>query len=373
MEPSLGRAIHPSTKFESSATWCGCLLGSTYLLSMLLCAFLNVAFVLWPLTLFRHCFCLSIRTCRPVFCFVEGHFLAMLSGSLERIGHVRMVIAGDDKLAFEPQDHVLLVCNHRTEVDWIFFWNLALRLGVHDRIRIMTKSAMRYAPGVGWAMLLLEYPYVNRTWATDQERLTRAIASYKAADMGSWLAMFPEGTALYDKTLEASQKYAHLKGETSWEFVLQPRTKGFQLCVEKLEPEYIIDMTIAYPELLQGVRPSPLRFLKGQYPTEVHIHLKRYHRATFTKYKDQMGDWLKDRFREKDERLRRFYTTGAFEGKCCVRPDLPIWISVAPGIAFNVGLCSLALYLLITHSIATSTWLALTMVLSILHAHNFGN
>ncbi|KAI9985962.1 hypothetical protein PInf_024753 [Phytophthora infestans] len=147
------------------------------------------------------------------------------------------------------------------EVDWIFFWNLALRLNVHDRIRVMMKSVIRYAPGVGWTMMLLRYPYINRNWTTDQDRLNKVIESYKDVDMGTWLAMFRK----------------------------ERRFKGFELCMDKMDPDYVVDLTVAYPELIEGVRPSPMRFVRGQFPTEVHMHVQRYHRSTLLKHKDRMG------------------------------------------------------------------------------------
>ncbi|CAH0476015.1 unnamed protein product [Peronospora belbahrii] len=298
----------------------------------------------------------------------------MSSGLLELVGGVRIIVTGDEgEIHFQFQDHVLLVCNHRSEVDWIFFWNLALRLGVHDRIRIMMKSVIRYAPGVGWAMMLLEYPYINRNWTTDQDRLSKVIASYKEVKIGSWLAMFPEGTALYDKTLQQSHDFAVKKGNTTWDFVLQPRVKGFELCMRKLDPEYVVDLTVAYPELIGGIRPSPMRFIQGQYPTEVHMHVKRYHRSALVKHKDHMDQWLKDCFAEKEERLRYFYKTGAFEGKPCVCQKLPMWSSVVPGIAFNLGLCCLTVYLLANNPVGTGTWFVLATMLSVFQARSFGN
>ncbi|CAH0484660.1 unnamed protein product [Peronospora farinosa] len=369
----LHRAVHPNAKFEACVTWFGCIIGCSYLILLVTCAFLNVALILWPLTLLRRCCNLSIRTIRPVFCFLEDKFFSMSSGLLELVGGVRLVVTGDEELQFQPQDHVLLICNHRSEVDWIFLWNLALRLGVHDRIRIIMKSVIRHGPGVGWAMMLLEYPYINRNWSTDQKRLTNFIASYKEVDMGSWLAMFPEGTALYDKTLQKSRDFAVKQGKSTWNFVLQPRVKGFKLCMEKLDPEYVVDLTIAYPELMDGIRPSPMRFAKGQYPMEVHMHVKRYHRSALAKHKEHMDWWLKDRFAEKEERLRHFYETGAFDGKPYVRQKLPMWSSVVPGIAFNLGLCCLALYLLLNHRMVTATWFTLTTMLSVHQARSFGS
>ncbi|CEG42586.1 uncharacterized protein PHALS_12848 [Plasmopara halstedii] len=61
----------------------------------------------------------------------------MLRGCQELLGGVKVIIT----------------------VDWIF---LALR---YDRIRVMLKSIIRYTPGVGWAVLLLQCLCVGRNWA----------------------------------------------------------------------------------------------------------------------------------------------------------------------------------------------------------------
>jgi hypothetical protein len=125
------------------------------------------------------------------------------------------------------------------------------------------------------------------------------------------------------------------------------------------------------------------------------MHVKRYHRSVLAKHKEHMDRWcvvlsivvngllyltllllrcrVKDRFAEKEERLEKFYETGAFEGKSCVSQELPLWSSVVPGIAFNLALCGLALYLLINCPVAACTWFALTTAMSVLQARNFGN
>lgn len=103
------------------------------------------------------------------------------------------------------------------------------------------------------------------------------------------------------------------------------------------------------------------------------MHVKRYHRSLLRKHKDKMGKWLKDRFAEKEERLRTFYERGVFQGQQCVRQDLPLWSSVVPGIAFNLLLCGVALYLSINFCFVTFTMFALSAALSMVQAQNFGD
>jgi lysocardiolipin and lysophospholipid acyltransferase len=133
-----------------------------------------------------------------------------------------------------------------------------MRFGAQDRIRVMMKSIIRYIPGPGWSMLLLNYPYIDRNWATDQQKLRKQIKSYTEVKQGSWFCMFPEGTALFKNTLASSQHFAKEKNLPIWQYVLHPRVKGFDLCVKEQNPDYILDVTIGYPELQNGVRPSPV-------------------------------------------------------------------------------------------------------------------
>lgn len=274
-EELLNRAIHPSAKYEGPSTWGGCVLGVGFLLVLVVCAFLNVAFVELPLRFLHHVRLLGDKPWRAIERVVEGWFFAMFAGLIEMVAGVQINMtadpAEDPAMAFPEHARVLLISNHRTEVDWLFFWNLGLRFGCHDRVRVMMKAVIRHAPGVGWAMLLLNFPYVKRDWATDQARITKLMAAYSQFSAGVWLAMFPEGTALYDKSLAQSQEFAQGRDEPRWNYVLVPRVKGFELCVQELDPDFIVDLTVAYPELAQGVRPSPVR-MAARSDSSVVVH-----------------------------------------------------------------------------------------------------
>lgn len=325
--PKRNKAVYPSRRYEKKSTWLQCIFGALYLLMIVVCAFLDVVYFLFPIDyIIRPIFGRGIY--KRVYKFFEGLVFAMLAGLLEFVAGVKIVVTmdpGDESL--EPQnnpfgfsDQILMICNHRTEVDWLFFWNLALRYGCHDRIRIMMKAIIRYAPGVGWALLQMNFPFVNRRWATDEERIRKVVKSYRKYEAGTWLSMFPEGTILEKRTLEKSHEFSMERGEPQWNYVLYPRVRGFELCVEEFDPESILDVTIGYPELADGILPSPVRFLfyeyanqtisfptsayfymgvysfqlrciRGQYPKEVHIHLKRYRKASFEASKGDMSQW----------------------------------------------------------------------------------
>ncbi|CEG48609.1 lysocardiolipin acyltransferase [Plasmopara halstedii] len=142
---------------------------------------------------------------------------------------------------------------------------------------------------------------------------------------------------------------------------------------KKLDPEYVFDLTVAYPELMKGIRPSPKRIIRGQFSPEVHINVKRYHQSLLLKHKDQMGRWLKDRFAEKEQRLQSFYETGAFEGEQRVCKKIPLWSLVVPCTVFNLMLCGVALYLLIKSPHVACFIFVSSAALSIIQAWNFGD
>ena len=46
----------------------------------------------------------------------------------------------------------MIICNHRTRIDWMFMWSLCLRLGILDSMKIVLKDSLKSIPGFGWAM-----------------------------------------------------------------------------------------------------------------------------------------------------------------------------------------------------------------------------
>lgn len=45
----------------------------------------------------------------------------------------------------------LIICNHRTRVDWMFLWVLCLRQGQLSGLKIVLKESLKGIPGFGWA------------------------------------------------------------------------------------------------------------------------------------------------------------------------------------------------------------------------------
>ncbi|OQS05751.1 lysocardiolipin acyltransferase [Thraustotheca clavata] len=362
------KSITPSFEYEESPTLQGKIMGILYVFTIIFMTlgfgFYIVVPVLilvswWAPTLAEH-----------VYRIVLGLFCATVSGILEHLGGMEVVVTTEDGETFEfkESDRILLISNHRTEIDWLLHWNFAMKIGRHDRIMTMLKAPLKNVPLIGWALNILKFPFVQRNWAEDQQSLARIINAYKSRPWGTWLAMFPEGTALYSKTFTESQEFAKSKNRTPLNFVLEPRLKGFTLCIDKFQPDYILDMTMAYPELREGIRPSPLRILRGQFPRAVHFHVRRF-TLDEVMAAESTDIWLYDRFTAKEELLSKFYSksSGTFDKP--VAKTLPSSLWTFAKSLFAVATIVAALFYALIFWSYSFTWLVL--MISIVYISKF--
>jgi hypothetical protein len=128
-EKLFNRAVYASTAYETRATWRESLRGAAYVAWIMLGPFLDMVWVIIPTQLFlRSPYVAGTRAVWPqkLLQWLEKTYFAMLGGLLEVGGGMELVVTTGDKdtgqLSFTPEEHVLLLCNHRTEIDWIFFW-----------------------------------------------------------------------------------------------------------------------------------------------------------------------------------------------------------------------------------------------------------
>ena len=56
------------------------------------------------------------------------------------------------------------------------------------------------------------------------------------------------------------------------------------------------------------------KFFKGHWPQEIHFHIKYHSSSSLPSSDEELGEWLKKRWREKDELLTQFYETNSFPG-----------------------------------------------------------
>lgn len=133
----------------------------------------------------------SIHYSRKATSFVFGAWLALWPFLFEKINKTKVVFSGDTAPA---RERILLIANHRTEVDWMYLWDLALRKGRLGYIKYILKSSLMKLPIFGWGFHILEFISVERRWEADELTLHRMLSTFEDPQDPLWLALFPEGT-----------------------------------------------------------------------------------------------------------------------------------------------------------------------------------
>ncbi|KAI0525288.1 hypothetical protein KFK09_004681 [Dendrobium nobile] len=201
----------------------------------------------------------SIHYSRKVVALLFGAWLSMWPFLFEKINNTKVVFSGD---SVPSKERVLLFANHRTEVDWMYLWDLALRKGCLGSIKYVLKSSLMKLPVFGWGFQVLEFISVERKWEIDESMMRRKLSTFKDTRDSLWLAVFPEGT----------------------------------------------DYTIAYKHRC----PTFLDNAFGVDPLEVHIHIRRFSPHEIPASEKDVAVWLTERFRIKDQLLTDFTNLGYF-------------------------------------------------------------
>lgn len=249
----------------------------------------------------------SIHYSRKTTSFFFGAWLALWPFLFEKINRTKVVFSGETVPA---RERVLLIANHRTEVDWMYLWDLALRKGCQGYIKYILKSSLMKLPVFGWGFHILEFISVERKWEVDESTMRQMLSTFKDPQDALWLALFPEGTDYTEQKCIRSQKYAAETGLPILKNVLLPKTKGFFACLEELRDclDAVYDVTISYKHRC----PSFLDNVFGSDPSEVHIHVRRIPVDDIPTSEDEVSNWLMDTFCLKDQLLSNFYSQGHF-------------------------------------------------------------
>ncbi|KAK9104430.1 hypothetical protein Scep_021274 [Stephania cephalantha] len=210
--------------------------------------------------------------------------------------HVKVQLYTDSEtFNLMGKEHALLICNHRSDIDWLVGWVLAQRAGCLGSALALMKKSSKFLPVIGWSMWFSEYVFLERSWVKDESMLKAAFQRLKSFPHPFWLALFVEGTRFTQAKLLAAQEYAASTGLPIPRNVLIPRTKGFVTAVSNMRSfvPAIYDATVVVPKS----QPSPtmLRILKGQ-PSVVHVHIKRHLMKELPETDDGVAQWCRDVF-----------------------------------------------------------------------------
>jgi len=220
------------------------------------------------------------------------------------LNRVELVLSGDDP---PPGENAIVVMNHQNMPDITFLMDFASRKGRLGDMKWLVKDPIKHVPGVGWGLRFLDSVFVKRNWTRDEDTIRATFAKLRDAQIPVWMISFPEGTRIRPEKLKKSQAYAREHGLYVPEHTLVPRTKGFVATVIGLREhvDAVYDLTLGYEN---GV-PTLWQFVQGFAP-RAHLHVRRHPIETLPRDEAALSAWLLDRFREKDQRLGRFYETG---------------------------------------------------------------
>ncbi|CAN1354779.1 1-acyl-sn-glycerol-3-phosphate acyltransferase 3 [Linum perenne] len=228
---------------------------------------------------------------------------------------------------YAGKEHGLLICNHRSDVDWLVGWVLAQRSGCLGSALAVMKREAKWLPIIGWSMWFSDYVFLARNWAKDEITLKSGLERLVDFPMPFWLALFAEGTRFTQAKLEAAQEFAASRGLPIPRNVLLPRTKGFVSAVTHMRAfvPAIYDCTVAVPR----DQPSPtlVRMFRRQ-SSVINVHIKRHSMQELPETADGISQWCKDIFIAKDDMLDKFLTKDTFSDRKrdIGRPKKPLYV-----------------------------------------------
>ena len=224
----------------------------------------------------------------------------------------------------------LIMSNHQIYSDWIYLWSLMDKIDRAGELKIIMKRSLRKVPILGWSMRFFDFVFLNRKWEQDQDHFRKKLKGFVESESPFVLLIFPEGTTLNNAALAKSESFAANLGVKSTSRVLLPRVLGMWEAVKALDPalDGIYDLTVGYSGLKETDEPEKVYtlgqlFYNGNAPKQVHYHVsyipvKEIPRTSA----DEFGEWLRDRFYEKDRLLDEFYQTGQFPNSKSIKKPL---------------------------------------------------
>ena len=253
-------------------------------------------------------FALRLAAAQWIYDTLVATWFTFAVGLYELLYGVRVVVQGDVR-AMSPRTCTLIVMNHRTRLDWLFYFSVQARYASLRRFKICLKNELRHIPGLGWAMQGAKFLFLKRKWNIDRDRIIELLTNFQSACYAPQLLLFPEGTDYRTVSRQRSREYAEKNNLDDYEHVLHPRTLGFGSIVGLMKQynqlEQIVDVTVAYPENLPQ---SEADVMKGNLPRVIVFNVECFHVDSVPVGNDgQLAMWLEERWLAKEHFLREFY------------------------------------------------------------------
>uniref|UniRef100_A0A0R3RT75 PlsC domain-containing protein n=1 Tax=Elaeophora elaphi TaxID=1147741 RepID=A0A0R3RT75_9BILA len=238
-----------------------------------------------------------------------GFWMFMPCGLIEVLFGARVTVSG---MKIDHSEPALIIMNHRTCLDWLFFWNALIRMDpwLLTSQKISLKAIVRHLPGAGWAMAQNAYLFLTRRFEKDQTHIEEMIDYYANSKHAYQLLLFPEGTDKDHRATERSRRFALKNGLVHYSYVLHPRTTGFTIMLRKMRQagyiKSIYDVTVAYADAI--VQSEFELFANGSCPKNIHFHVSKIDINNVSEDDDELiALWLTNCWAAKEQKLAQFY------------------------------------------------------------------
>lgn len=264
-----------------------------------------------------------------------GYWLTFPASLCDFVFRVRFHVSGD---LIERQEPALIIMNHRTRLDWLFFWNALYKMDgwLLTTEKISLKAPLKLIPGAGWAMGCGAYMFLERHIKNDEEVMDMLIDYYSEVGGAYQLLLFPEGTDLGGRAVFLSDSYAEKNGLPKYQFVLHPRTTGFTHLLrtmrEKAYVKYVYDVTVGYPDKVVSTEWDLMR--TGCFPKEVHFDVRKYEAAQLPEKDEDLRRWLTELWKQKELRLKVFYEADVGKRKFTPSGEGYVWPVETAGVGY---------------------------------------
>lgn len=266
-----------------------------------------------------------VRSLPSYLCLSTSSIDCLCQALLEFLHGFPVHVSGDAIARDAPG---LILMNHRTRLDWLFFWAALLKMDPRllASLKISLKKGLKSLPGPGcasssrayglgrlpwgmgifggWAMECGAYIFLERDWGKDEALLSEAIAYYARSGEPYQLLLFPEGSDLSPANLAKARAFAEEKGLTPFAHLLQPRTTGFAHILASMKGAgmagSLYDVTVAFAG---PVVQTEAELIKGQAPGALHFHV----RSLPLPEAAAAGPWLRALWARKEAALAHFY------------------------------------------------------------------
>jgi len=235
--------------------------------------------------------------CKNLSKYIMGLSMANTSYYYRKVLNIPIYFYGD---SINKNDSSLFFMNHRSSIDYLFFTSLISELGDPSKIKIVMKSILRFAPGLGPVCYINDFPFLKRDYASDQKYLKNL--GKKLVD--SNVLIFPEGTRYSEEKLLESNNYSKKKNYPEYKHVLLPKTKGsfliYKTMLENKSIDFIYDLTIDFEGVKKGKKHDAYSLIFKNDIKSVHIHCRKIPINEIPTDENDFRIWMHDLYKSKD-------------------------------------------------------------------------